>query len=99
MEFLNEYVSPEALAFLQNQNVQMAIGFSFLVMVLGCCRIFARTGRHGALGLLMLVPGLNLLMFLFLAFGRWPAQTELRLLRRAQKASMRVERKVQDLAA
>ena len=99
MNFLTDAVSPEALAFLGDRTVQITLGTTFLVLVLGCCRIFARTGRHPALGLFMLVPGVNLLLFLFLAFGPWPAGRELRVLRRAHRASQRAEKRVQKMAA
>ena len=98
-EELNAFLSPEVLAFLQNTNVQIALGVTALVLVLGSCRIFARTGRHAGLGLLMFVPGVNLLAFLMLAFGRWPAERELRVLRKAQTASVKAEKKVQRMAA
>ncbi len=99
MDRMRALVSPEVWAFLADRNAQIAIGATFLVLVLGCCRIFARAGRHAALGLLMLVPGLNLAMFLYLAFGPWPTQQELRVLRRAQRASLRAERAVRRIAA
>lgn len=44
-------------------------------------RIFARTGMPGALGLLMLIPVVNLIMLLVLAFGEWPIERELAQLR------------------
>jgi|GEM_PF-1573982 len=50
------------------------------------CRIFAKAGYHAATGLVMLVPGLNVLALLMLAFGRWPAEKELRSLRSMQRA-------------
>jgi bacteriorhodopsin len=98
-EKLKAYLSPEVLAFLQNTNVQIVMAVTALVLVLGSCRIFARTGQRAYLGLLMFVPGVNLLMFLALAFGRWPAERELRALRKAQHAAVKAERKLERLAA
>jgi len=40
-------------------------------------KIFAKAGYRGALGLLMLVPFVNLIMLCVLAFGEWPIQREL----------------------
>ncbi len=40
-------------------------------------KIFSKAGYPGALGLLMLVPLVNLGMMAFLAFARWPIQEEL----------------------
>lgn len=45
-------------------------------------RIFARAGHHPAMGFLMLIPLVNVAMFLSLAFGRWPIEKELRKVRR-----------------
>ena len=41
-------------------------------------RIFAKAGYHGALGLLMLVPIVNLVLMVILAFKEWPIQKKLR---------------------
>jgi hypothetical protein len=98
-EQLSAYLSPEVLAFARNTNVQLAAAVTALVFVLGSCRIFARTGRHAGLGVLMFVPGVNLILFLVLAFGRWPMEQEVRALRKVQSASQKAEKKVQRLAA
>jgi ABC-type spermidine/putrescine transport system permease subunit II len=47
-------------------------------------RIFSRTGHSGALGLLMVVPGVNMVLLLVLAFVRWPIEQELRARRRGR---------------
>ena len=44
-------------------------------------KIFSKAGYPGALGLLLLVPLVNLGMFFFLAFSRWPVLKELEALR------------------
>jgi carbon starvation protein CstA len=54
------------------------------VMAWAYCRIFAKAGYPWALGLLMLVPIANIVMPFVLAFGDWPVQKELRLLRQQQ---------------
>jgi hypothetical protein len=54
------------------------------IKALICCKIFAKAGYCWALGLLMLVPVADIIMALVLAFGRWPIQTELQLLRQRQ---------------
>ena len=48
------------------------------------CKIFSKAGYSWTLGLLMLVPIANIIMPLILAFGDWPIQKELRLLRQQQ---------------
>lgn len=69
----------------------IALGAVAALWALAWWVIFARAGFIGALGLLMLVPGLNLLLFLLLAFGGWPATRELRSLRRLETAVARAE--------
>jgi hypothetical protein len=62
------------------------VGALTLVYVVGWCAVFARTGRHFLLGLLMVVPGVNVLTFLLLAFAPWPSLDELYRLRRLDHA-------------
>ncbi len=59
------------------------------VAFLGLCswRVFARTGHNGALGLLMFVPGVNVVMLGVLAFGRWPIEKTMRTLQSKSKAA------------
>lgn len=45
-------------------------------------KIFAKAGYGGALGLLMLIPGVNLVMLCILAFGQWPVLREVEDMRR-----------------
>jgi len=45
-----------------------------LLVVWPFWRIFKKAGFPGALGLLMVVPVVNLVMILFLAFAEWPSQ-------------------------
>ena len=49
-----------------------------IIQIVAFCRIFSKAGFSWALGLLMLVPIANIIMFLFLAFAEWPIQRELR---------------------
>jgi hypothetical protein len=42
------------------------------IMIVPLWKIFAKTGRHGALSLLLIVPIVNLFVLPFLAFGKWP---------------------------
>jgi hypothetical protein len=48
------------------------------IQILAFCKIFSKAGFSWALGLLMLVPIANIIMFFFLAFADWPIQRELR---------------------
>lgn len=62
------------------------MGFVVLVIkILIFCKIFAKAGYCWALGLLMLVPIANIIMPFILAFGDWPIQKELRLLKQQQE--------------
>jgi len=49
------------------------------------CKIFSKAGYCWALGLLMLVPIVNIVMPFMLALGDWPIRKELRLLKQQQE--------------
>jgi len=55
-----------------------------IIKILIYCKIFSKAGYCWALGLLMLVPIANIIMPFVLAFGDWPIQNELRLLKQQQ---------------
>ena len=59
------------------------IAFVLVFMITIWWRIFDKTGHGGAMSLLMLLPIINFIMLLVLAFGEWPIQQEVRRLRRA----------------
>ena len=50
------------------------------------CKIFAKAGYCWALGLLMMVPIVNIIMLCVLAMGDWPVLTELRRLKQQVQA-------------
>ncbi|MCP4260147.1 MAG: hypothetical protein GY774_21915 [Planctomycetes bacterium] len=56
-----------------------------IIQILIYCKIFSKAGYNWALGLLMLVPIANIIMPFVLAFGDWPIQKELRLLKQQQQ--------------
>jgi hypothetical protein len=84
-------VPEEAITWLQSTTGMLAVAGTVLVFALATCRIFLRTGKHPALGLLMFVPVVNMVVFLMLAFGPWPMERELRGLRKVQKAARKVD--------
>ena len=49
-----------------------------------CCKIFAKAGYSWALGLLLLIPIVNIIMAFYLAFADWPIHKELRSLKQKQ---------------
>jgi UPF0716 family protein affecting phage T7 exclusion len=49
-----------------------------VIQIIAFCKIFSKAGFSWALGLLMLVPIANIIMFFYLAFAEWPIQRELR---------------------
>jgi len=71
---------------LQDPTVQIVAVLCVLIYALTWCRIYAKTGQHAALGLLMLIPGVNLVMQLTLAFGRWPLERAAKELGQVRKA-------------
>ena len=65
------------------------IGFPELLVILAICatglvpfcKIFSKAGYPGILCLPMIVPLLNIMMLLFLAFSEWPVLKELKAVR------------------
>jgi hypothetical protein len=57
----------------------MALAFS-AIHVIVFCLIYSRAGYPWAMGLLMLIPVVNFIMMLILAFSEWPIQKQLRQL-------------------
>lgn len=46
----------------------------FPIFIAAWWRIFAKAGHPGALGLLMLIPGVSIFVFLWFAFSTWPIE-------------------------
>ena len=55
------------------------------IKLLIICKIFSKAGYSWALGLLMIIPLVNIIMAFFLAFADWPVQRELRRLKQQQQ--------------
>jgi hypothetical protein len=91
LEFLDQWLSPEALEFVKGRTFLTVAGSFVLLYVLAWCRVFARAGHHSVLGFFMLLPGVNFFMLLVLAFASWPRERELRALRKVQRASRDAE--------
>ena len=66
-------------------------GVTALIFVLASLRLCSKAGFHSLFGLLLLVPVLNLFIFLFMAFSPWPIERELRELRTVQSKARRVD--------
>ena len=53
--------------------VLAAVAFSIFIF----WRIFKKTGQHGAMSLIALIPGIGpFILLCLLAFGKWPIETE-----------------------
>ena len=62
--------------------IAMLVGLFVVALQIFCWwRIFTRTGSHGALSLLLLVPFGKVIVLLIAAFGNWPVLDELQALR------------------
>jgi hypothetical protein len=81
----------EVPTFLTTPLGMSLVGLALLTWTLIWARIFSRTGAHGAMGLLMLVPVVNVILLFVLAFGSWPLEKEVRSLRRVQRAARQAE--------
>lgn len=53
----------------------------FILMIVVWCKIWSKAGYGWGMGLLMLLPIVNLIMILVLGFGDWPVLREVRQLR------------------
>jgi hypothetical protein len=89
MEFgPNFHHHPDAYPIFIGILIAFAILMSLIVLIIKIliyCKIFSKAGYCWALGLLMLVPIANIIMPFVLAFGDWPVQKELRLLKQQQE--------------
>ena len=71
-----------ALFAIMSSLIFMLIMLAFVVFgIFIWWKIFAKTGQSGALSLLMLIPVVNFIMILILAFSEWPVEKELKLLK------------------
>jgi uncharacterized membrane protein len=52
----------------------------FILQVVVFCKIYSRAGYPWAMGFLMLIPIVNFIMMLILAFSEWPIQKQVRQL-------------------
>jgi hypothetical protein len=81
----------DTLAAFQDPMWQAILGATILIFVLAGSRLFAKAGYHPLVGLLLFVPVVNVAVFLFLAFSRWPIERELRALRGVQGTARKVD--------
>ncbi len=75
------YVPNEAATLLSIIIICFALFVGFLFtsfMIWVWCRIFHKAGFPWPLGLLMLIPLVNVVMIVVLAFCKWPVQKELK---------------------
>jgi len=57
----------------------IALAISILKLLV-FCKIYSRAGYPWAMGFLMLIPVVDVIMMLILAFSEWPIQKQLKLL-------------------
>lgn len=85
MEFTGAFQhGPDAVPAFAAIFIMFGILVSLIVIaikILLFCKIFSKAGYCWALGLLMLVPIVNIVMLFVLAFADWPIQKEIRLLK------------------
>ena len=69
---------PLIFGFLQNVGIHELIIILAIIaiIIVPYSRIFKRAGFHWALGILMVVPIVNLVLILFLAFAPWPIEKD-----------------------
>ena len=62
--------------------------FVTIAMTWFYCRIFSKAGYSWALGLLTLIPIMNIIMICILGLGDWPVLRELKQLRQHARAGI-----------
>ena len=72
------------IRFVPEHVVQLTAGVALVTFLLVSWRILSKTGYHGSLGILMLVPGANVALLMVLAFTRWPIERELKARRKGR---------------
>jgi hypothetical protein len=92
MQSLSSFDSASMVEFVKTPVGMAVLGGAALVLGLAFCRIFAKAGFRPATGLLMLVPGVNVVMILVLAFLPWPIRREARHLRKIEKVVHRSDK-------
>ena len=65
------------LGFREVVTLVMMLSLIGLVLLWPAWRIVTKTGYPGVLSLGVLIPGINLLLLLYLAVSRWPIEQEL----------------------
>jgi hypothetical protein len=71
----NTFIGGSFISFL------VGAGISLLIAIIVWWVIFAKAGYPGALAILMIIPLVNLIVFLVFLFGEWPVRKELKALR------------------
>ena len=79
MESLNN-IGPAVIVFIV-LAILLVSALGTILLVWAHCRIFSKAGFSWAMGLLMLVPLVNMFVPFILAFSDWPVQRELRTLK------------------
>ncbi len=93
LQALKDVLPAEVLQVFSSSTALVVAGTTLLLFTFASCRIFSKAGYPAALGLLVLVPVINVMMFLGLAFGSWPVEQELRSLRSVERAVRRADQR------
>jgi hypothetical protein len=84
---------------LLDKQTWVAIGGGALgLFVLLWCRIFSKAGYSFFMGLLMLVPVVNIFVFCMLGLGRWPIEREAGSFREMQRSVHKADRSMRGAA-
>ena len=94
-----DFLPFEVPEYFTTQTGLAVVGAALLTWILIWWRILRRAGFHGAMGLLMLIPPLNVILLFVLAFSPWPLDKELKSLRRMQRAARMADDSVHTKAA
>lgn len=90
---LGELLPAELAEILTSSTALIVVGATLFLCTFASCRICAKAGYPSILGLLLLLPVINVMLLLGLAFGSWPMEEELRSLRTVERAVRRADQK------
>ncbi|MCZ6598825.1 MAG: hypothetical protein O7B99_14400 [Planctomycetota bacterium] len=99
METVSDPVSVDSWIEFAGTAFFIISALSVLLFTFAFCRIYSKAGYHGAMGVLMLVPVVNVVMLFQLAFSRWPIERELKNLKKVQRAAHKADEQVYKQAA
>jgi hypothetical protein len=74
-----------------DETFATVLGAALALYVVNWCRIYRRAGHSFPLGLLMALPGVNLVLMTIFAWGPWPVARQAREIANVRQAVQRAD--------